>query len=69
MRIISKIGRSPTGSNGFGITVVYGLSRVPFPPTKISALITVYSKIQLNEKYIRLARLQIIFIKNIAHCK
>ena len=36
------MGRSPTGSNDFGKTVVYGLRRVPLPPTKINALMTVY---------------------------
>jgi len=59
MRIISKIGKSPTGSNGLGITVVYGLSLVPFPPTKIRALITIYFKI-LDKKIITDTYLKII---------
>src|SRR3954447_1996578 len=33
----SKIGASPIGNNGFGKTVVYGPSRVPRPPARITA--------------------------------
>src|SRR5437868_5724883 len=35
--IISRIGRSPTGSSGFGIEKVRGRKRVPCPPTKTTA--------------------------------
>ena len=35
----SRIGRSPIGTSGFGKIVVYGRSRVPSPPAKITALI------------------------------
>src|SRR5881628_67586 len=34
---ISRIGISPTGTNGFGNAVVYGANRVPLPPAKITA--------------------------------
>ena len=36
-RINSRIGRSPTGTSGLGRTVVYGLRRVPLPPARITA--------------------------------
>src|SRR3954453_2449136 len=35
----SRIGRSPPGTSGLGNTVVYGRSRVPLPPARITALI------------------------------
>src|SRR3954453_12380416 len=35
----SRIGRSATGTSGFGSTVVYGRSLVPLPPARITALI------------------------------
>ena len=38
-RMCSRIGRSPTGTSGFGRIVVYGRSRVPSPPARITALI------------------------------
>src|SRR5437763_1568794 len=38
-KISSRIGRSPTGTSGFGSTVVYGRSRVPNPPASTAALI------------------------------
>ena len=36
----SRTGRSPIGTSGFGITVVYGRSRVPRPPARTIALIS-----------------------------
>src|SRR5438128_101748 len=36
-RMISRIGSSPTGINGLGITVVYGRRRVPLPPARMTA--------------------------------
>src|SRR5512132_2437780 len=38
-RMCSRIGRSPTGTSGLGNTVVYGCSRVPSPPARMTALI------------------------------
>src|SRR5688572_18367990 len=35
----SRIGRSATGTSGFGSTAVYGRRRVPSPPARITALI------------------------------
>src|SRR5438132_14361736 len=35
--MISSIGLSPTGTSGLGNATVYGLSRVPRPPAKITA--------------------------------
>src|SRR5919108_5624328 len=37
-RMISRIGRSPIGSSGFGRIVVYGRSRIPNPPARTTAL-------------------------------
>ena len=34
----SSTGRSPTGTSGFGMTVVYGRSRIPSPPARMTAL-------------------------------
>src|SRR3954470_15539097 len=34
----SRIGRSPTGTSGLGMIVVYGRSRVPSPPARMTAL-------------------------------
>ncbi len=34
---MSSTGRSPIGINGLGSTVVYGRSRVPSPPARITA--------------------------------
>ena len=36
--MISTIARSPTGISGFGKTEVYGSSRRPRPPAKMTAL-------------------------------
>src|SRR3954462_636542 len=36
----SRIGRSPTGTSGLGMIVVYGRSRVPSPPARMTALIS-----------------------------
>src|SRR5262245_35470684 len=35
---MSRMARSPTGRSGFGSTVVYGPSREPLPPARITAL-------------------------------
>src|SRR6185295_1178519 len=35
-RRMSRIGYSPTGISGFGSAVVYGFSRVPLPPARIT---------------------------------
>ena len=37
--ISSSTGRSPTGTSGFGSTIVYGRRRVPRPPARITARI------------------------------
>src|SRR6478672_9380802 len=39
MRMCSRIGRSPIGTSGLGRIVVYGRSRIPRPPARITALI------------------------------
>src|SRR3954468_21698786 len=36
----SRIGRSPTGTSGLGMIVVYGRSRVPSPPARMTALMS-----------------------------
>src|SRR2546423_10600934 len=36
----SRMGRSPTGTSGLGMIVVYGRSRVPSPPARMTALIS-----------------------------
>src|SRR4051794_9103431 len=36
--LCSSTGRSPIGTSGLGITVVYGRKRVPRPPARITAL-------------------------------
>src|SRR3954452_19388707 len=35
----SRMGRSPTGTSGLGMIVVYGRRRVPSPPARMTALI------------------------------
>src|SRR5262245_3951143 len=37
-RMCSRIGCSATGTSGFGSTAVYGRSRMPSPPAKMTAL-------------------------------
>ncbi len=42
-RMISRmVYRSPIGTSGFGSAVVYGRSRTPLPPARITACIVVF---------------------------
>src|SRR4051794_15667685 len=43
----SRIGRSPTGTSGLGMIVVYGRSRVPSPPARMTALIGVLRRVAI----------------------
>src|SRR3954454_15391228 len=43
----SRIGRSPTGTSGLGVIVVYGRSRVPSPPARMTALIGVLRRVAI----------------------
>jgi hypothetical protein len=41
--MISNIGVSSNGTNGFGKETVYGLSLVPLPPARIIALLPIFN--------------------------
>src|SRR6266550_2568460 len=44
-RTMSRIGRSPIGTSGFGKTVVYGASLVPLPPARTIAFIPTFASL------------------------
>src|SRR5690349_16356843 len=49
---MSRIGLSPTGMSGLGRIVVYGASRVPRPPARMTAFMMIPSALYLVSGWI-----------------
>lgn len=47
-KVVVDQGRGPTGSSGFGRSLVRGRSRVPYPAAKIIAFITVATPLRIR---------------------